>query len=123
MGSGGRGVKAVTLDTSLWGLKLGDSMLQARGTKAKADKDRVDVLCLARPDGYVDRSENDTHSGAWFNANLDESSVTQFIRSCNKHQSLVIWGAAPRIVFKEKKPKQNKQATNPAPSSPPAGNS
>merc|ERR1712137_1182208 len=106
--SGGRGVKAVTLDTSLWGLKLGDSMLQARGTKAKADKDRVDVLCLARPDGYVDRSENDTHSGAWFNEELEEYKLGQFIKACNKHQNLVSWGVEPKIIFKEKKPKKKK---------------
>merc|ERR1712083_1167812 len=94
---------------------LGDGMLKARGSKGKEEKQSVDILCLARPDGYVDRSENETHSGAWFNGDLDESSVTQFVRSCNKHQSLVIWGAEPKIVLKEKKPQKKKQTTNPAP--------
>jgi len=107
-----RAARIVTLDTSFWQLKLDDSVLATRSSKAKGKS--AEVLCLAREEGGAAEKGNSTHSGT-FMGELDAAGAQAFMKACEARKDLVKLEKTPRINARPSKPKKV-AAPTPSPS-------
>jgi len=108
-----RAVKVVTLDTTIWQLKLDEEVMGTRRQKEKGEK-TADILCLARKEGTF--PDNATHVGRFLDS-LDASSAASFLTACVKQERLVPIGVAPRI---NKRPPKKPKVVTPEPYKPSA---
>lgn len=92
-----RKVKVATLDINFWQMKLGPDLTAKRPRLKIGKSSDLDVVCLARTDGVVDKKK--VHLGSALK-DLVNTTLDQFLTDCAQQTNLVALGAEPKIAVK-----------------------
>lgn len=99
-----RNIKFVTVDTTVFQLKLDEGLLRTRPVRPEGKQKGADVLCLAREEGDAAKKLNATHSGTFIES-LTANSVASFIQACESRTDLVPVPEPPKLSVRQKKAK------------------
>lgn len=92
-----RGVRAVSVDTSVWKVKLDDKLAATKPKKKDGQRERSDMLCVARSSGKQSR-------GAFFRYSGDAAPTSEdlevFLDRCAKGKNLVPMSGIPQISLR-----------------------
>lgn len=92
-----RGVRAVSVDTSVWKIKLDAKMATTKPKKKEGEKERSNMLCIARSSGKQSRGAFFRYTGE---AAPTAEDVEVFLDRCATGKNLVPMSATPQISLR-----------------------
>jgi hypothetical protein len=103
-----RGVRAVSVDTSVWKVKMDKKLVETKPKRKEGHQERSYIVCLVRsdPQGKSGKSRTGSQSraGAFFRLTGDASPTTEnlenFLDQCNRQKNLVGMAEVPKISLR-----------------------
>merc|ERR1711972_1207061 len=94
-----RGVRAVSVDTTVWKVKLEDKLVRSRPARKGGDEASAELLCLARKGASV----SGARGGSFFHPAeggepWDVEALEEFLRRCSSGKSLVETAKSPALL-------------------------
>eukprot|EP00929_Paragymnodinium_shiwhaense_P047778 TRINITY_DN24237_c0_g1_i3.p1 TRINITY_DN24237_c0_g1~~TRINITY_DN24237_c0_g1_i3.p1 ORF type:complete len:263 (+),score=72.48 TRINITY_DN24237_c0_g1_i3:951-1739(+) len=98
-----RGVRAVSIDTSVWRVKLAKELADAKPKKKEGQKEQSSIMCFGRQEGKQSRGGNFLRVAEGKSVTPDV--LTAFMQRCASGKGLISFKEAPQIAQQDSRPK------------------